>query len=385
MQVAVAQTGRFSPMAPPDVNTTVTVTETICDGSYLMTLNHAAKTATFTRISDYRQQWMAYRQSRMLWGQLCGQPAELEHFTKAGRDEIDGRSYDIWQLDSASGMGGLIGGGGGGGGGWSSGNGSGQGHVQMTLPSFQSRLWLTADTGQLGRAQVLSQIGDGHWQLEQEYYTIDYDVKIPDGTFTMEPPAGYTATNSKETAPVMEFPKATARCGNLECSVLTSFTLSDGSVVVAWQSLDNEAKGSQEPLFANLFFGGPLPKLPIEISGLKPAGTADRLEYASRHLSRTSKAGQLIEWALYVPRTVVPADVKYLGYDVLWRFNVATPPSGGIGMRVPYGVPVKTAEDFDKWVRSAMAELSDNATAPAEVTYQKVSDLAQETRTSVQP
>ncbi len=128
MQVAVAQTGRFSSMAPPDVNTTVTVTETICDGSYLMTLDHAAKTATFTRISDYRRQWMAYRQSRMLWGQLCGQPAELEHFTKAGRDEIDGRAYDIWQLDAAGGMGGIVGGGGGRRRGWSSsGTGSGPG------------------------------------------------------------------------------------------------------------------------------------------------------------------------------------------------------------------------------------------------------------------
>ncbi len=109
------------------------------------------------------------------------------------------------------------------------------------------------------------------------------------------------------------------------------------------------------------------------------------MEYASRHLGRTSKAGQLIEWALYVPRTVVPANVKYLGYDVISEFNVTTPPNGGIGMRVPYGVPVKTAEDFDKWVRGAMAELSDNATAPAEVTYQKVSDLAQETRTPAKP
>ena len=74
MQVAVAQSGRLSSFAPPNVNTTVTVTETVCDGSYLMTLDHNAKTATFTRISDYGRQVMAYRQSRMLWGQLCVQP-----------------------------------------------------------------------------------------------------------------------------------------------------------------------------------------------------------------------------------------------------------------------------------------------------------------------
>ena len=388
MQVAVAQSMHMSAFNPPDVNTTVTVTETICDGSYLMTLDHNAKTATFTRISDYGRQLMAYRQARMLWGQLCVQPAQLEDFVKTGREEIDGSPYDVWQLDNAGGMGGLVfGGGGGAGGGSSSGSGQVQGHIDIEgmIPTLQSRLWLAADSGRLGRAQVLSRIGDGHWQLEQDYHTIDYDVKIPAGTFATEPPAGYTATNSKETAPIMELPRGTVGCGNLECSVLANFTLGDGSVIVAWQSRDHDTEGSQEPLFANLTFGGPLPKLPIEIYSLKPAGGSERSAYTARHLGRTAKAGGFIEWALYVPKTVLPADSKYLSCDALFRFNVATPPSGGMGMTVSAGVPVKTAEEFDKWVRGAMAEFSDNATAPADVTYPKVSDLAQQTRTPVKP
>jgi hypothetical protein len=81
----------------------------------------------------------------------------------------------------------------------------------------------------------------------------------------------------------------------------------------------------------------------------------------------------------------VPANIKYLGYDVPWRFNVATPPSGEMGMRLPYSVPVKTAEEFDKWVRGAMAELSDNANTPESLTYQKVTELSQHLHTPAKP
>jgi hypothetical protein len=49
-----------------------------------------------------------------------------------------------------------------------------------------------------------------------------------------------------------------------------------------------------------------------------------------------------------------------------------------MGLRVPYGVPIKTTDDFDKWVRGAMAELSDSGTAPDQVTYQSVSQLIQQ-------
>lgn len=376
-QATIAQSMSMSSTDVADCNTVVTEIETVCDGSYLMTLNHTAKTAAFTRVSDYSRQLMTYRQSRLLWGQLCGRPAQLEHFVKMGRDDIDGNSYDIWQLEAGGGMGNVVGGAGAGGRGWSTGNGSGQGHVAMAIPSLQSKLWISPNSGRLGRAQVLSKIGDGHWRLGQDYYTIDYDVQIPESTFTTELPAGYTATNSKETAPVMELPRATVRYGSLECSVVASFTLSDGSVIVAWQGCDDEDQGSQEPLFANLTFGGPLPKLPIEIYSLKAVGTSERAAYTARHLGHTSKADQLIEWTLYVPKITPPDNVKYLGYEALWRFNTTTQPSGQIGMTVGYGVPIKTPEDFDKWVRGAMVELSDSATAPDQVTYQSVSKLIQ--------
>ncbi len=381
--VDVEQRGRMSSSGVPDVNTAITVKEEVYNGPYMMTLNHKAKTAVFARMTDYCRQWLIYQQSRMLWGQLCSRPAQLEHFVKVGQDEIDGRLYDIWQLGAATG--GLVGGGGGGGGGWSSsGNGSGEGHFAPVIPSFQSRLWISADTGRLGRAQVLSQTGDGHWELEQDYHTIDCDVPIPASTFDEEPPAGYTALNAKETAPFVPLASGTVVCDNVQCRTFVSFTLNDGSVIVAWQSCVLGDTESQEPLFTDLAFGGSLPRLPVEIYSLKPAGAPERMAYVGRHLGYTSQAGRFIEWALYVPKTTPPANVKYLGYDMLSRFNTATP-SGRMGITVGSGVAVRTAEDFDRWVRGALAEFSDSGRPPADVTYQKVCDLARQVRTSIKP
>jgi hypothetical protein len=272
-------------------------------------------------------------------------------------------------------------------GGSGGGGGSVPGRVNAMIPtlSLQSKLWVSTDNGRLARAQVLSQTQDGQWELEQDYGTIDYDVTIPEDTFATEPPVGYTATNSKETAPVVDLWGPTARCGNLECRVPASFTLGDGSVVVAWRSSDVESEKSQEPLFANAAFGGPLPQLPIELLGIKPAGTPDRMAYKACHLAHTSKAGRLTEWALYVPRSNPPTAVKYQGYDALFRFNVTAAPNGGVGMNVGYGVPIASAEDFEKWVLGAMAELADDGTAPENLTYQKVLDLAHKVRTSAEP
>ena len=183
----------------------------------------------------------------------------------------------------------------------------------------------------------------------------------------------------------MELPRATVRCGNLECSVLVSFTLSDGSVVVAWQSLDHEAEGSQEPLFANLTSAAPCPSCRSSSTASSRPGHPTAPTYAACHLGHTSKAGRLIEWALYVPKNRRARQCQVPGLRralPIQRRHAAQRRNGHEGA---LRRPVKTAEDFDKWVRGAMAELSDNATAPADVTYQKVSDLAQQTRTPSKP
>jgi len=165
--------------------------------------------------------------------------------------------------------------------------------------------------------------------------------------------------------------------------VLTSFTLSDGSVIVGWQSIDHEADQAQEPLFAKLTFGGRLPRLPLEIYGLRPVGPAGSITYTGPHLAYTRKADRFTEWSLYVPSGTSPAIVKQAGYNALYRSNSDPRSNAQMGFTVEYGVLIKTAEDFDKWVRGAMAELSDDAPEP--LPYEKVVGRCQRLHAPAEP
>ena len=45
---------------------------------------------------------------------------------------------------------------------------------------------------------------------------------------------------------------------------------------------------------------------------------------------------------------------------------------------------IKNKEDFDTWIRGAMAELSDNGIAPENVTYENITKVISDLRTSPQ-
>ena len=176
--------------------------------------------------------------------------------------------------------------------------------------------------------------------------------------------------------------------GSVHCSSLTldphiSFTLSDGSVILAWYSVDHDSEIPQEKLFENLEFGGALPKLPVEIYGLKPKDWAGDVTYTGHHLAYSQKGERFIEWGLYVPNDSPPLHSQMLGYDALIRFNLQPQPKCNLGYTMGHGILVKTAYDFEEWVIGAMAELSDDGRAPDGITYESVLQLAREIRESL--
>jgi hypothetical protein len=358
-------------------NVTIRTMEMVCNGPYTMMVLHPNKMVIYSRISDLNRELIPYQLSRMAWRQLWGRPDQSADFVKVGPDQLadfvkvgqenaDGSAYDIWQWDMAHAAGG-------------SGGAPGQ-PVAASGASVRFKLWLSADRGRLGRSQMWFPSRDGLWQLHADYQTIEYDAEPPADTFALEPPPGYTAANAKETAPLTGLMESgSAGSGAGDCGVLVSFTLADGSVVMGWRSSARNATGSQEPLFAGLVFGGPLPKLPVEFFGLKPAGAANGTTYTGYHLAWTHKGNQVLEWSLYVPDGEPPASVKYLGCDVLYRFNLDPQPKWVIHL-TDCGFPVGSAADFERCVLGTMAELSDSGTPPADVTWQKVVDLAQQIR-----
>lgn len=338
-------------------NLTIATQEVITDGPCQMQINHSDRSVTFSRMSDYQQKLNTYQTSEFVAVQLFGQIRQMADSVMVGHEQKDGVPYDIWQSD-------------------------------VTAP-FAARYkhWLSARDGRLARVQALQQTPAGTWELKFEFSTVEYDVPIPEETFALVPPKGYTTTNSKDTAAPIELGRGpgfgyTNEHYSLQCGPVISFTLSNGSVVLGWRSLDRKSAQPLDRFFEDLTLGGPLPKLPVEIYGLIPAGEPNAVTYIGCHLAYTCKGKQWTEWSLYVPDGAPAPHARTLGYCGLYRFNVDPTPQWSMQMYIEYGIPIEAAEGFDNWVRGAMAELNDSGVAPERVTYEKVMELARQNRSS---
>lgn len=335
----------------------ITVGETISDGEYKLSLLHTDKWAIFFKISEYQRMLEKHYSLDQMFGQMFGDVERLDSFVKTGQEKIEGVEYDIWE---------------------------GEVTHPVTKHTGLYKCWLSPSSGETKRIQAWVKQSDGQYQLDYEYDRIKRDVAVPDGIFTMEVPQDYELRSTKETAIPLELDDGgSVHCGSCTLDSRITFTLSDGSVILGWCSFDRESETSQEDLFENLEFGGFLPKLPVEIWGLKPSGWTGDITYVGRHSAYTQKGDKFIEWSLYVPEGLPPARSEMLGYDVLYRFNLEEKPKWIIGYTLDYGLQIKTEEDFDKWVIGAMAELSDDGNAPEGVTYESVLQLTKQIRESL--
>jgi outer membrane lipoprotein-sorting protein len=335
----------------------VTIGETISDGQYQVNLDHTEKDVTFFKVSDYQRMLNAYLISKLMYGQMFSEIEQLKNFKKVGWEQIDEIVYDIWQREVI--------------------------HA-VTEHTNRFKYWISPNSGKLGRVQMWSKANNDQWELNYDYCEIDYDVEVPDGIFAMEIPEGYTLKNTMKTAIPEELGSGGGvGYGDDQCSLRADtkigFIMGDGSVIVAWGSENSKSDTLQDELFKGLEFGGPLPKLPVEIYGLKPAGVSSDTTYTGYHLTYTQKAGKFVEWSLYVPDGTPPASVREFGYDVLYRFNLDHEPKWRIGLTVNC-MPIEAVEDFDKWVLGAMAELSDDGKAPENVTYENILQLTEQIR-----
>lgn len=337
--------------------------EMISSGKYRLDLNHTDRNATFFRVSDYQRSFSAHQICQVMQLDTLGDVEQLENFKKVGWEEIDGVRYDIWL---------------------------GQVVRSITGHANRFKFWIRPDTKELVRTQSWVRANGGEWQLQCDYQ-ISRNVEIPQRTFATQVPQGYVALNSKRQAKRLPPPQDFAgsvvgyQIGeyNLFLQTAISFTISDGSVILAWSSADRKSKTPLNVLFEGLRFGGAVPKLAVEICGLKPAGNSREITYAGRHLTYTRKADrptEFTEWSLFVPDGRPPWSVKRLGYEVIYRFNLEREPPWTITLKVPHGLLIKSAGDFNKWVLGAMAELSDNGKAPEHLPYENVLRLAEQIR-----
>jgi hypothetical protein len=230
---------------------------------------------------------------------------------------IDGEQYDIWQ-----------------------------GQVNH---NFKVKSWLSPDTGELVRALVSTKHGGRDWSNSYEVEKIERNIDISGEIFATEAPEGYILDNTKDSAQIPELQTGcTCYQDDLVVATHVAFTMPSGSVILAWHSQDMRSSASQASIFKNLKGGGPLPKLPIEIYALTSVGGGVLVTYDGRHLYHT------------LPRFNPPKD------RVLFSLGLLN------------DMLIGNEQDFNKWVLGAMAELSDDGKAPADVTYEGVLELAEQ-------
>ena len=356
---------RNTPFTGNSNSVKIVVWEMISSGKYRLDLNHTDKNATFFRVSDYQRMFIAHNICQLMQSDALGDIEQLENFKKVGWEEIDRVKYDIWL---------------------------GQVVHSVTGQANRFKFWIRPDTKELVRTQSWICDKSGQWQLQYDY-EIFRNVEIPQEIFETQVPQGYTALNQKSQARKLLPPKDFSgsvigyQIGehNLLLQTDISFTMSDGSVILAWSSTDRKSRTPLKVLFKNLRFGGPLPKLPVEICGLEPAGTHHKVTYRGYHLAYTRKSDRLsrfTEWSLFVPDGRPPWSVKRLGYDVICNFNLELEPPWMINLKVPHGLTIKSAKDFNKWVRGAMAELNDDGKASEDIIYERVLQLTKKIRES---
>jgi hypothetical protein len=343
----------------------VSVGELIRDSQRMFRLSHTRKTASFYPLSEHSEVGApssADAGVRLLLGDFT----QLASAVKVGEERVDGEQCEVWQWERVN---------------------------QVTGSGHRSRFWLSPATGQTKRVQSWVKWRDTDWRLDEEYTRIEIDVPISDDIFAMEVPAGYEAENSGETAksaisrPSNRGGYVDDKC-DLSYGETRSFTLSDGSVIWGWWSVDKMSQIPRGAYFASVEPGGPLPKLPIEFNALVPAGVPSDVTYWGYHLMFTLKhyADQeeiFTEWALYVPDGTPPATVEEFGCDARSVFNLDHTPSLRIGLPVPYGRRIETAEDFDRWVLPAVAETSDTNQPPERLMFDGVLHLAAQIRQSL--
>ncbi len=369
--------GGIGPGGPETSQPTVSVAERICaGGDFEMLVDHDRKTVFYTRLTEFRKKLKCRQRAKLLVNEALGEPDWYDSYQVIGQEEIDGKTYDIWQAIME----------------------------KRLLPSFKEnnwlppeaaefayeparkiQVWLSPETGEFAKTIRWTQ-RNGQWHKGSETTLVEHNIDMPDEIFALEPPQGYRPLNSKYSATTPELSQGRSSILSIWLSNHIGFALPDGSIIACWGSYDKKSRRPQGPLFKNLEMGGPLPKLPFEVYALEATHKDKEFTFEGYHLAYTKKNGSFYEWAIYIPSQDI--DTKYsemLNYNLIFRNNTPRKVNvNSVGPSVRAELTIKNKKDFDIWIRGAMAELSDNGIAPENVTYENVTKVIGNLRASPQ-
>jgi hypothetical protein len=337
----------------------------ICDGKYILKETYhqplegeSYLEGRYTQMSAFQAKLLTRNNVYSFIMQTFGNLDRITGTVKIDQETIDGISYDIWER-------------------------------VVIIPSPGSErstkisVWLDPTTGNIGK-MLMWMKNKEEWALLGEFDRFEFNVPLSQELFSTKPPAGLRMANTKDTAPMEELSGDINKVcsGSLAVQAKIGFTLSDGSVILGWQSIDANHP-DQADLFNGLELGGALPKLPIEIYGLETLPAIPNGKYNGYHLAHTQKGGKYYEWSIYVcENKTTPLRHNILGYALLNRSNVDIKASS-LALAIHDDLMIATQEDFDTWVLGAMADLSDNGMIPKEITYENIMALSSRIRESL--
>lgn len=346
---------------------------TVCDGEYIMNESvYKPVGKSWRDVVNFEKVGPDSRRDATMLGSYK-QLRQVEGFSKADGEIVDGQRYDVWQGEYDGGAG-------------------------DDVHRVRFQVWLSPETGNVGRTRRWRE-RDGQWVLTYERTLIERDVSLSDDLFVTEPTPGVEIKTSKAEATIPErlnpltwdiYENTKFNYAPLDYRVRVVFALKDGCLLACWQGVDNAESRDQSKYFANLQVGGDLPKLPVEVTALSPEPNVRDVLFVGFHLAHTEQAiergRRWYEWSLYVPDGEPPEPSAVMNYRIHYRLNVERTESIDIRWKqtvTPDPIMVESEEDFDTHILRAMAERSDDGAIPAHVTYNNVMRIAEQLRASV--
>ena len=332
---------------------TVSIDEEVYDtGDFALRLDREKKTATYERVTPYRRAQKLRQPVDLLLLLNFGDPRLFDQYQRAGQEHIEGKLYDIWQLE-----------------------------INQSGIMGRLRSWFSPQTGEIFKSEVsMKQSKSGPWIKLAEVNLIERDVPIDDRVFVQTVPQGYTEETIDTTLPSGMH----GSHGSLKLWVYPLFQLGDGSVIGCWKSQDTESDKDPVRLLEGIDAGDTFPEFPVVVTGLSRGGPDEGQTHHGHYLAHSVHSSDIYLWGLYVPVDIEELEPGPVPSQYFIRHRTYV--SGKdfkVGLGKPAELIVENQSDFETFVLGAMADFSDPGAELPSLTYAGTLELAEQLRRSL--
>ena len=336
----------------PENGVTVTMNEEVyATGDFALSLDRKNKTATYERVTPYRRARTLRQGVDGLLQLSFGDPRLFDQYQTTGQEEIEGKLYDIWQLDINQ-----------------------DGHIGRL------RSWFSPQTGEIFKSEISrKQSKDGPWVKLGEVTLIEKDVPIDESVFAQTVPQGYT----QDTIDTTLHSGGRGSTGSLKLSNYLLFQLGDGSCIYCWKSEDTEGDEDPARLLEGINAGDPFPEFPVVVTGLRRSRQSKKVELKGHYLAHSVHGSDIYLWGLYVTGDIQEPEIVPGTFSIRHKSYVSGK-DFKVGLTQTADMIVENQSDFETFILGAMADFSDPGAELPNLTYDGTLELAEQLRSALQ-